>query len=211
MFFWKSTFRNQHRFLIQFGCQSGPIFASKSTKIHPKIHSKTHHNFDRFWDRFFEVFRLQLGPNLAPKTAQEPPKIAQDRPRGAQNRPRAAQDGSQDALKTPPRPLWNLPERQEWFLMIFDGFLMDFWWILDDVASNFCRFLVKFPTSLRRKYICFPRGISWNAWFYKPYQLFNCITVSSRNQLERLILQTLCSIFRGRYLFSQKLNIGFVK
>ena len=58
-----------------------------------------------------QIQQCVFGPNLAPKTAQEPPKIAQDRPRGAQNRPRAAQDGSQDALKTPPRPLWNLPER----------------------------------------------------------------------------------------------------
>ena len=38
-------------------------------------------------------------------------------------------------------------------------------------------------------YYCFPREISWNAWFYKPYVRFYHSFL-----LERVTLQTLCSI-----------------
>jgi len=120
--------------LIQFGCQSGPIFASKSTKIHPKVDSKKHHNFNGFLDRFFEVFGLQLGPNLAPKTAQEPPKIAQEAPKTAQGPPRTAP-------KTLSRHPWDrsgtCQNAQERFSTIFGEILTVFGTILRRILDDF--------------------------------------------------------------------------
>ena len=50
---------------------------------------------------------------------------------------------------------------------------------------------------------CFPRGVSLNVWFYKPYVQLLEGPDDCFNQLERSILQTRCSIFRGsRWLFS---------
>ena len=105
-------------------------------KIHqnpPKILIKKHRNFDRFGDLFLGVFRLQLEPNLAPKTAQEPPKIAQEAPKTAQGPPRTAPKLS--------RHPWDRSETcqnaQERFSMIFDEFLMDFGTILRRILDDF--------------------------------------------------------------------------
>ena len=106
--FQKITFRNRHRFLIDFGANLAPFFLPKSTKIIQKSDPKRHSKIDRFLHRFFE------GPRR-PKSPQDGDSSAKTAPRSAPRRP---QEGPKTriaivrfrvwpprALQIPPDPL----------------------------------------------------------------------------------------------------------
>ena len=118
---------NLHRFWSQlgfiFGGVWGPRWDQIASKIDLQIHQKIDHISDRSWDRFWPI----LGPNLEPKTAQDPPSWSQDAPKtlqiGAKMGPKPITFNQHD-----PKYLQSHPRTPPWtsFSLIFDRFLMDF-------------------------------------------------------------------------------------
>ena len=129
---------NLHRFWSQlgfiFGGVWGPRWDQIASKIDLQIHQKIDHISDRSWDRFW----LILGPNLEPKTAQDPPSWSQDAPKtlqiGAKIGPKPITFNQHD-----PKYPQSRPRTPPWtsFSLIFDGFLILF-------SSIFVRFLIDF-------------------------------------------------------------------
>ena len=57
--------------------------------------------------------------------------------------------------------------------------------------------------------VCFPSGVSWNAWFYEPYQLFNCIIVFLEESVGTLDFTSPMFNAQKKQLSSQGRHRGF--
>ena len=118
-----------HPTWLHFGRFLDPKMEPNSLQIVWKINLQIDHLMDsvsdRSWDRFWPI----LSPNLEPKTAQDPPSWSQDAPKtlqiGAKIVPRPITFNQHD-----PKYPQSRPRTPPWtsFSLIFDSFLMDFWY-----------------------------------------------------------------------------------
>ena len=118
--------------------QKPPRMEPSSLQIASKINLQIDHlmdsGSDSSWDRFWPM----LHPNLDPKTSQDPPSWSKDALNtlqiGAKIRPKPITFNQHD-LKYPQ----SRPRTPPWtsFSLIFDRFLMDFWYYIHQFLLDF--------------------------------------------------------------------------
>ena len=145
---------NLHRFWSQFGSIFGGVWGPRwdqiASKIDLKIHQKIDHISDRSWDRFW----LILGPNLEPKTAQDPILKASWSHLGAKKWKNPTKMGPKLITFNhhEPKYLQSHPRTPPWtsFSLIFDRFLILF-------SSIFVWFFFDFWSQAGSSYYSLPQ------------------------------------------------------